>query len=121
MNFLKKPYIVRRYSEPTYIQGYSSIPYEDITLPMDIQTMDDSIKTTSDGREAVQRLKVFCDYEIYVESDDQQRKADRVWFQNKWFECLSSRLSENTPLRHWTATFVQCLDEEEPPEQEVAE
>lgn len=115
MNFLKQPYTLRRYSEPVYSQGYSSIPYEVITLLMDVQTLEDIVETTPDGRKAVQRLKVFCDSRILVEDEDSQQKADRLWFQGKWFECQSSRLSENTPLRHWTATFVQCLDHEEGP------
>ena len=116
MNFLKRPYTLRRYSTPVYSKGYSSIPYEDITLPMDVQTLQDMVETTPDGREAVQRLKVFCDSKILVEDEDHQQKADRIWFQDKWFECQSSRLSDNTPLRHWTATFVQCLDQDEGPQ-----
>lgn len=115
MNFLKKNYTLRRYSEPQYVQGYSSIPYEDKMLPMDIQTLEGVVETTSDGRRSIQRLKVFCDLEIFVEDEGKQQKADRIWFQGKWFECQSSRLSENTPLRHWTATFVQCLDSEDGP------
>lgn len=115
MNFLKRNYTLRRYSEPFYDHGYSSIPYTDQTLPMDIQTLQDIVETTSEGRKSIQRLKVFCDYEIYVENERTHQKADRVWFQGKWFECQSSRLSENTPLRHWTAEFIQCLDAEDGP------
>jgi hypothetical protein len=121
MNFLKKNYTLRRYSEPKFVQGYSSIPYEDKRLPMDIQTLEDIVETTPDGRESTQRLKVFCDYEILVEDERKKQKADRVWFQGKWFECQSSRLSENTPLRHWTAEFSQCLDAEEAPNEEDEE
>ena len=91
MNFFKRPYIVRRYLQPKNVRGYISIPYTDMTLPMDIQTMED----------------------VVVKAE--QQKADRVWFQGKWFDCQSSRLSENTPLRHWTATFVQCLDHDREP------
>ena len=119
MNFFKKPYVLRRYSEPKIIQGYSSIPYEDSMLPMDIQTLEDQIITTPDGSKSVQRLKVFCDSIILVENEVKQQKADRIWFQDKWFECRSSRLSENTPLKHWTATFVECLDQEEAPNMEL--
>ena len=115
MNFLKRQYVLRRYSEPLIIKGYYSIPYEDSTLPMDIQTLQDEIITTPDGNKSVQRLKVFCDSIILVENQEKQQKADRIWFQNTWFECKSSRLSDNTPLRHWTATFVECLDQEESP------
>ena len=120
MNFFKRPYLLRRYSEPAYSGGYSTIPYEDITLPMDVQTTEDTVKTTAEGSRSVQRLKVFCDHEILVESDDKQQKADRLWFQEKWFECQSCRLSENTPLRHYTATFVECLDHDQPPVGEEA-
>lgn len=86
---------------------------------MDVQTMSDEARTTPDGTESVQRLKVFCDVEILTENEHAQRKADRLWFQGKWFDCQSSRLSENTPLRHWTATFVECLDQDAPPTAET--
>lgn len=115
MKFLKRPYTIRRYSAPVYARGYSSIPYEDITLPMDVQTLEDATVTTPDGTESVQRLKVFCDYEIKVEDEGKQQKSDRLWYQGKWFDCKSSRLSENTPLRHYTATFVQCLKQDQGP------
>ena len=100
MNFLKRPYRFRRYSAPRIERGYSTIPYEDLTLPADVQTLEDTVITTPDGSKSVQRLKVFCDSIILVENEERQQKADRLWFQDKWFECRSSRLSENTPLRH---------------------
>ena len=115
MKFFKRPHLLRRYSRPEIVGGYTSIPYEDTTLPMDVQTLEDVVITTPDGSRSVQRLKVFCDTEILVENEEQQQKADRLWFQNKWFECRSSRLSENTPLRHWTSTFVECLFADDPP------
>lgn len=118
MNLLKKPRTIRRYSGPVYERGYSSIPYEDLTLPMDVQTMEDATVTTPDGTQSVQRLKVFCDREILVENAERQQKADRLWFQGKWFDCQSSRLSDNTPLRHYTATFIQCLNQEPGPDAE---
>ncbi len=116
MNFLKRPYYLRRYLQPQIIRGYSSIPYEDLTLPMDVQTLSDEVITTPDGSKSIQRLKVFCDHKILAEDEHNQQKADRVWFQGKWFTCRSSRFSGNTPLRHWTAEFVECLDAEPGPE-----
>lgn len=115
MQLLKRPYLLRRYSEPKNVRGYISIPYSDLTLPMDVQTLENKTTTTPDGTKSIQRLKVFCDDEILVENEVKQQKADRLWFQNKWFECDSSRLSENTPLRHYTATFVECLEQEGEP------
>jgi hypothetical protein len=82
---------------------------------MDVQTLENASKTDADGTKFVQRLKVFCDFPILVENVQTQQKADRLWFQDKWFECISCRLSENTPLKHYTATFVECLDAETGP------
>lgn len=112
MDFFRKPHTLRRYMEPKIVRGYPSIPYEDLTFPMDVQTMEDAVITEGDGSRSVQRLKVFCDDEILVEDTAKKQKGDRIWFQGKWFECRSSRLSENTPLRHWTSTFVECPDQE---------
>lgn len=116
MNFLKKKKQIRRYSKPINIKGYNSIPYEELTLLMDVQTLEDVVITTEDGSKSIQKIKVFCDNKILVENETNQQKADRLWFNGKWFECQSSRLSENTPLRHYTATFIECLDQEPGPD-----
>lgn len=115
MNFFKKKYVLRRYSTPQNMNGYITTPFADQLLLMDIQTVEAIVKPDTDGLETVQKLKVFCDFEIFVENDELQKKADRIWFQNKWFICISSRLSENTPLRHWTSMFIECQDKEEAP------
>lgn len=117
MILFKRRHILRRFSKPTYIRGYAATPYDDRELQMDVQTTEDAVLTTEDGSKSVQRLKVFCDEEIMVERSADQ-KADWLWFQGRWFSCASSRLVENTPLRHWVATFVECADQEEPPEVE---
>ena len=113
MKFLKRVHTIRRYSKPTYDRGYTTIPFEDKTVLADIQTMEDITITTSSGTRSIQKLKVFCDEKLIVENQDKEQKGDRIYFQDKWFECTSSRLSDNTPLRHYTATFVECLNQEE--------
>lgn len=121
MNFFKKPYTIRRFLRPVFVKGYSTIPYTDLMVPGDVQTLSDDIITTSDGSVSVKRLKVFCDEEIQVEDMDRQQKADRIYYQGKWFECKSSRLSENTPLRHYIATFTELLDSEPAPEENAVQ
>ncbi len=80
MDFFKKPYKIRRYSTPVYVNGYASIPYTDFTLPMDVQTTEDVVKTAQDGSQSVQKLKVFCDREILVESEVQQQRQTACSF-----------------------------------------
>lgn len=119
MIIFKRTKTLRRFLRPVYDQGYTSIPYTDLKLPMDVQTSDNSITTTEDGADATQIIKAFCDTEILAENQNTSQKADRLWFQGKWFECKSTRLSENTPLRHWVATFVECANQDDPPEGEL--
>lgn len=116
MVFFARPQTIRRYSEPVIVRGYPTFPYSDLVFQMDVQTTDNVNATTPDGTISRQRLKVFCDDEICVENQAKQQKADRLFFKGKWFECVSCRLSENTMLRHYLATFVECLDQEEVPE-----
>lgn len=110
MIFFKKKYLVRRFSKPTYVNGYSVIPYTDVEMALDIQTQDYSISIGEDGSTAVQTIKAFCDQQLLIENTETNQKADRVFFNNKWFECKSCRLSNNTFIRHYIATFIECLD-----------
>lgn len=116
MDFFRKKRTIRRYKEPKEDKGYITIPYDDLELPMGVQTLENVSVTTPDGTKFIQKLKVFCDYKILTEDIDKKQKADRLWFQDKWFDCTSCRLSENTPLRHYTATFIELLDQEPAPD-----
>lgn len=115
----KKPHILRRFTNPVSTGGYDFSGYEDIVIDSDIQTTDRSSTMGPDGDASVQRLKMFSDFEINVADEATGALGDLLWFQGKWFECRSSRLSENTFLKHWTSTFVQCKDQWAPPEGEV--
>lgn len=115
MNFFKKPYPLRRYSEPIYVKGYLTIPYEDKEFPMDVQTVTNDTMTTQPGKKSLQKLKVFCDFPLLVANDKVQQAADRIYFQEKWFECKASRLSENTILKHYTAEFIELSEGDKSP------
>lgn len=91
---------------------------KDMVILADVQTLSRRTMTGPDGDYAVQEVKMFSDFEINVADQSLGTMGDRLWFQGKWFECRSSRLSENTFLKHWTSTFVQCLNQEAPPDVE---
>ena len=109
MKFFKHEYTLRRFDKVKIVDGYATIPFTERTILADIQTTDRTMTTDADGTHETQRLKVFCDEELLAENSETGQKADWVYFQGRWFECKSTRLSENTPLRHWTATFSECL------------
>jgi len=120
LSLWKKAYILRRFRDSVASGGYMTSEYDDMTIKADVQTTDRSVSTDSDGDYALQHLKVFSDMEILVANEDKKTMADKLWFQGKWFECRSSRLSNNTFLAHWTSTFVQCLHQDPPPGSEVS-
>jgi hypothetical protein len=114
----KKKRLIRRYSEPVNVGGYQ-VPFsEDLYIMADVQTTGNTSTTGADGDISTQSLKVFTDTELRVAEERTGTRGDRLWFQGKWFECRSARLSENTFLKHWTCTFVQCTNQEEPPVEE---
>ena len=113
----KKKRTVRRYYDPVMEDGYSVPSHTDFQILADVQTTDRSSSTGSDGDISTQKIKVFTAEEMHVASEENGTPGDRIWFQGKWFECRSSRLSENTFLKHWTSTFVECTNAGDPPEE----
>lgn len=116
----RKPRIVRRY-EASEAKGGYAMPggATDIVIKMDVQTLKKSHTTSDDGDYTLQRVKAFSDDQVFTADQLTQKRADCLWFQGKWFECVSCILSENTVLKHYTSEFVQCLTQEEPPDEEV--
>lgn len=114
----KRKHILRRLVEPESSGGYVTEMTKDMVIKADVQTLSRRTTMGADGDYSVQEVKMFSDFEINVADQALGTMGDRLWFQGKWFECRSSRLSENTFLKHWTSTFVQCLNQEAPPDVE---
>lgn len=116
-----KEHTVRRFAEPLVSGGYNFTKHTDITISADVQTSQSSQKTDEDGDCSLQQLKAFSNDEFLTADEKTGRKADLLWFQDKWFECRASRLSDNTMLGHWTSEFIQCLDQPDAPVNEEGE
>lgn len=110
----KKRHILRRYTGQQVVYGHEVTTHEDMVIRADIQTTDQSVSTGLDGDTATQRIKVFTDTQLNVARDN--LPGDKIWFQGRWFECRSTKLSENTFLKHWTSTFIECMNQDEAPE-----
>ncbi len=116
----RKPHILRQYSQPRAIGGYSfSGGVSDKIILADIQTTDADSTTKSDGDSSLQWIKVFSDEEIHMADKNNGVKADLIWYQDKWYECRSANHKENTVLKHWISKFVECLNQTEPPKEEL--
>lgn len=112
----KRNHLLRRFKDPVAADGFVLEDHTDIIIKADVQTTNRHSNTDAYGERAFQEVKMFSDFEINVANESTGIKGDWLWFQDKWFQCTSSRLSENTFLKHWTSTFTECLNQEDPPE-----
>lgn len=112
MVIFPKEYEVRRFSAPKYERGYEVMSHSQFFMKLDVQTTEDSVISAPEGDKSVQALKVFSDEPFLLADEETKQHADLLFFQNKWFVCRSCRLSENTFLKHYLSTFVECLDKD---------
>ena len=111
----KKTRIIRRFGDTSNNGGLPSTPYSDIEMKLDVQTTDRSTATSEDGDDTYAKLRTFGSSELVVADPENGKMGDRLWYRGKWFECRSSQLRENTFLRHWDSTFVECADQMDAP------
>lgn len=114
MSLFYKQYILRRFEPSVYEEGHSTSPCKYKALHADIQTLQNTSTTSDSGAESKQRIKVFSRDKIQVADKQNDIRADWIYFQDKWFEAVSCRLSENTLLKHYTSEFEEVLNSELP-------
>lgn len=105
MLFFGEDYTLRRYREDTVVNGYPVAGYEDITVFLDVQTMSDDEVVEAGGSRDKMMLKAFGDFPIRCSKQEEGVRSDQLFYEGRWFECMSSRQSKNTFIRHWTSTF----------------
>lgn len=105
MPFFAKDYTLRRYEKDSVINGYPTAGYADITVSLDVQTMSDDEVIETGGSRDKMMLKTFGDFPIRTSKQEEGIRSDQLLYEGRWFECMSSRLSQNTILKHWTSTF----------------
>ena len=105
MPFFGENYTLRRYGEDKIVNGYSTAGYEDITVFLDVQTMSDDEVVEAGGSRDKMMLKTFGDFPIHCSKQEEGVRSDQLLYEGRWFECISSKLSKNTIIRHWTSTF----------------
>lgn len=106
MLFYKK-YVLRRFQPTVYIGGHSTSSYTNKALQADVQTLQNASTTAESGADGKQRIKVFSKEKIQLADSEKGVRADWLYFQEKWFEAVSCRLSENTLLKHYTSEFEE--------------
>lgn len=105
MPFFGEYYTLRRYREDTVVNGYPVAGYEDMAVFLDVQTMSDDEVIEAGGSRDKMMLKSFGDFPIRCSNQEEGVRSDQLLYDGRWFECISSRLSKNTIIKHWLSTF----------------
>ena len=105
MPFFAANYTLRRYEKDSVVNGYPTAGYKDSTVSLDVQEMSDQEVIEVGGSRDKMMLKAFGDFPIRTSKQEEGVRADQLLYEGRWFECMSSRLSKNTILIHWTSTF----------------
>ena len=102
MPFFGSSYTLRRYGEDKIIDGYPTAGY---------------------GSRDEEMLKTFGDFPVRTSKQEECVRSDQLLYDGRWFECMSSRLSRNTILKHWTSTFklIPVSENKEPSNSEMEE
>jgi len=105
-----RPYTIRR-----FITENTS---ETLTVKMNVQpAKTDTHLTEEAGDMVVKKLISFGRSAIYAADKNTGIMADRLLYNELWYECLSSLDWTHTPLRHFEATWV-LMDTKEQEEYE---
>lgn len=121
MPFFGENYTLRTYKEDVVVNGYPTARCEDITVFLDVQAMSDDEVIEAGGSRDKMMLKTFGDFPIHCSKQEEGVRSDQLFYEGRWFECMSSRRSKNTFIRHWTSTFelIPASTNSEPAEAET--
>ena len=83
---------------------------------------DDEVIEAGGSRDE-EMLKTFGDFPVRTSKQEDCVRSDQLLYDGRWFECMSSRLSRNTILKHWTSTFklIPVSENKEPSNSEMEE
>lgn len=105
MPFFGKNYTLRQYGKDEVVNGYPTAGYKDITVFLDVQTMSNEQVVEAGGSRDKMMLKAFGNFPVRCSKQEEGVRSDQLLYDGRWYECVSSRFSGNTIIRHWTSTF----------------
>ena len=114
MPFFGDNYTLRRFGKSTIVNGYPTEGYVDESVFLDVQTVSDEATIEESGSRDQMLLKTFGDFPIQCSKQDKGVVSDQILYDGRWYECISSKLSRNTFIKHWTSTFSLIPEDKNP-------
>lgn len=108
MNIFKLKYTLRTFSRQKTKRGYAvRASFKDKIVSLDVQpTVAVDLRSLPEGKRAGKSIKSYGDFPVQTADVKQGYRADRLFYDGEWYECVSSSYFEHTPLRHWKSLYT---------------
>ena len=108
MRLWRKPYTLRRFQKKKIKRGYATSGYSDIQVELDVQPFSaKELEVLPEGERSMKHIKTFGDHPIQTADQKAGVKADRLFYEGRWYECTSSEPWTATPLGHYSSKFTE--------------
>ena len=98
--------IVGMFRRPIWIRRWGADGRHDFQMRLNVQPLRaDELQALPEGLRQTKRLKAWGPSLLTAADQSMQQRGDWMYYCGRWYECVSSRFSGNTILRHWTSTF----------------
>ncbi|MGL5433805.1 MAG: hypothetical protein ACRDBO_00210 [Lachnospiraceae bacterium] len=105
MVIFQTEYALRHFGEIKNVRGREKYSYDEQHILADIQTLTRNNSMDVEGANLGQRIQMWSDMEITPTDEAKEQLGDWIFYEERWFQCISSVWSGNTFLGHWVSEF----------------
>ena len=114
IGLFKRPYTVRKHAVQKIVNGYTSAPYTDVKMRLNVQPLSpDELMALPEGERTKKRVKSFGSDKLISADEFTGTPADCLFYQGRWYKCTSSVLWDHTMLRHYRSEFTLLPESEQ--------
>ena len=112
MNIFRKFYTLRTYNKQQTANGYAVVSsYQDRRVLLDVQpTETGDLRELPEGARWEKTIKSYGSFPVQTADVAQGYKADLLYYDDEWYECVASYYHEHTPLRHWKSIYKRVSE-----------
>lgn len=108
ITLFNKTYWIRRFREQEIVDGYVVATYEDFQTSLNVHPLGtDKQMALPEGERKIKRLEAHgSDKKLFTADESAGQKADMLYYDGRWYECVNSQVWDHTFLSHVNYQFV---------------
>ena len=111
IRIFNRTYKRRRFGEQKVVKGYFTGGYTDDEISIHLHYGTDSVQANAEGARRVVKLEGHGEVKLRTADQKEGTKGDLVFFDDRWFECVSCTKYDHTILSHYNYSFVLVPDD----------